>query len=70
MPMTVAIGLITAATLVSIAAPLHPAALQALEKQGLTIVGPIASPGGLAGYAAHIGTEPVALYVTPDGKHV
>ncbi|MEP6558919.1 MAG: thiol:disulfide interchange protein DsbG, partial [Burkholderiales bacterium] len=37
---------------------------------GLTIVGPIASPGGLAGYAARIGTEPVALYVTPDGKHV
>ena len=67
----VALALITTAAMsVAFATTLRPAALQALEKQGLAIVGPIKSPGGVAAYAAHIGTEPVALYVTPDGKHV
>lgn len=47
-----------------------PATLQALQKQGLSIVGTFPSPGGMTAYAAHAGTEPVALYLTPDGKHV
>lgn len=52
------------------AAPERPAALQALEKQGVTIVGTFPAPGGLTAWAAHVGSRPVALYVTPDGKHV
>lgn len=52
------------------AAPERPAALQALEKQGVTIVGTFPAPGGLTAWAAHVGQRPVALYVTPDGKHV
>ncbi len=52
------------------AAPPLPAALQALQKQGLNIVGTFPSPGGMTAYAARAGTQPVALYLTPDGKHV
>ena len=62
-----------AATVAFAATPLPaplPAPLQALEKQGLVIVGTFPSAGGLTAYAAHMGTEPVALYLTPDGKHV
>ncbi len=58
-----------AASLAFAATPL-PAPLQALQKQGISIVGTFPSPGGLTAYAAHMGTEPVALYATPDGKHV
>ncbi|MDW3688612.1 thiol:disulfide interchange protein DsbG [Cupriavidus sp. CV2] len=47
-----------------------PAALRALEKQGLTIVGKMASPTGLTAYAGYMDQQPVALYVTPDGKQV
>ena len=48
----------------------RPAPLRALEKQGMTVVGTFASPGGLTAWAAYIGQQPVALYATPDGKHV
>jgi thiol:disulfide interchange protein DsbG len=48
----------------------RPAPLRALEKQGVTVVGTFASPGGLTAWAAYIGQQPVALYATPDGKHV
>lgn len=47
-----------------------PAAVQALEKKGVTIVGTFPAPGGLAAWAGYTGQHPVALYVTPDGKHV
>ncbi|HEY8707931.1 MAG TPA: thiol:disulfide interchange protein DsbG, partial [Burkholderiaceae bacterium] len=60
---------LTAASAVA-AAPPRPAPLQALEKQGLTIVGTFPSPGGVTAYAAYTGQTPVALYMTPDGKHV
>ena len=62
-----------AATVAFAATPLPaplPAPLQALEKQGLSVVGTFPSPGGVTAYAAHMGTEPVALYLTADGKHV
>lgn len=52
------------------AAAERPAALQALEKQGVSVVGTFAAPGGLTAWAAYIGQRPLALYVTPDGKHV
>lgn len=48
----------------------RPAPVQALEKQGLTVVGSFPSQGGLSAYAAFVGQRPVALYLTPDGKHV
>lgn len=51
------------------AAQPQPAPLLALAKHGLTIIGTFPSPGGLTAYAAYMGQEPVALYVTPDGKH-
>lgn len=52
------------------AAPDRPAALQALEKQGVTVVGTFPASGGLTAWAAYMGQRPVALYATPDGKHV
>jgi thiol:disulfide interchange protein DsbG len=51
-------------------APPRPAALKALETQGLTIVGTFPAPGGLTAWAAYAGQQPVALYAAPDGKHV
>ena len=64
------VALASAVAAFAFAAPPLPAALQALQRQGLTIVGTFPSPGGLTAYAAHMGTEPIALYATPDGKHV
>lgn len=52
------------------AAPERPAALQALQKQGVTVVGTFPAPGGLTAWAGYIGQRPLALYETPDGKHV
>lgn len=68
-----ALGVVTAAafaTSVVIAAPQRPAALQALEKQGVTVVGTFPAPGGLTAWAAYVGQRPVSFFVTPDGKHV
>lgn len=48
----------------------RPAALKALERQGVSIVGTFPAPGGLTAWAAYEGQRPIALYVTPDGKHV
>ena len=64
------VALASAAATLALAATPLPAPLQALEKQGLSIVGTFPSPGGVTAYAAHMGTEPVALYLTADGKHV
>ncbi|WP_407792403.1 thiol:disulfide interchange protein DsbG [Pigmentiphaga litoralis] len=47
-----------------------PAVITALEGQGIEVVGPMPASGGLTGWAAHAGGRPVALYLTPDGKHV
>jgi thiol:disulfide interchange protein DsbG len=47
-----------------------PAALRALESQGLKVVGTFPAPGGLTAWAAYSGKQPVAFYATPDGKHV
>jgi len=65
-----AVGAATIATSVVIASPERPAALQALEKQGVTVVGTFPAPGGLTAWAAYIGQRPLSLFVTPDGKHV
>jgi thiol:disulfide interchange protein DsbG len=61
---------VAAVPLISPAAPARPAALQALEKKGVTIVGTFPAPGGLTAWAGYAGQHPVAIYVTPDGQHV
>lgn len=43
--------------------------LRALERQGLTIHSPMAVPGGLDGFAASAGTQPLAVYVMPDANY-
>jgi len=65
-----AVGIAGVVTQVVVAAPERPAALQALEKQGVTIVGTFPAPGGLTAWAGYIGQRPLSLFVTPDGKHV
>ena len=67
---TAAVGIAGVVTQVVVAAPERPAALQALEKQGVTIVGTFRAPGGLTAWAGYIGQRPLSLFVTPDGKHV
>ena len=63
------LALAVTASAVSAAEPL-PAPVQALEKQGLRIAGPFKSASGLKAYAGVANGNPVALYVTPDGKFV
>lgn len=67
---TAAVAVAAVATSVVMAAPERPAALQAIEKQGVTIVGTFPAPGGLTAWAGYIGQRPISLFVTPDGKHV
>jgi thiol:disulfide interchange protein DsbG len=63
------VGAAVAASAPGAAAP-RPPALKALEAHGLTVVGTFQAPGGLTAWAAYAGQQPVALYETPDGKHV
>lgn len=48
----------------------QPPAIEELKKLGVTVIGKFPAKGGLEAWAAYQGEEPVALYVTPDGKHV
>jgi thiol:disulfide interchange protein DsbG len=47
-----------------------PAPIKALEAKGATIKGSFDAPGGLKGYASEYQKQGMALYLTPDGKHV
>lgn len=47
-----------------------PAPIRSIEEKGVTIVKQFKGPGGLTGFAARAGNRPLALYLTPDGKHV
>nr|WP_158459069.1 thiol:disulfide interchange protein DsbG [Pseudomonas fluorescens] len=47
-----------------------PKAIQQLQAKGAVIKGSFDAPGGLRGYAAEYQNDGVALYLTPDGKHV
>lgn len=67
---TVAIAAAAAVSTLVAAGPERPAALAAIEKQGVTIVGTFPAPGGLTAWAGYIGQRPLSLFVTPDGKHV
>ena len=45
-----------------------PAPIKALEAKGLEIIGTFDAPGGLTGYAGILQQQPMAVYVTSDGK--
>lgn len=47
----------------------HPAPIQALERQGLEVLGTFQAPSGLTGYAGIAANNPVSVYVTADGSH-
>lgn len=46
-----------------------PAPVQAIEKQGITIIKSFDAPGGMKGYLGKYQDMGVTIYVTPDGKH-
>ena len=46
-----------------------PAPIKAIEAQGVEIIGTFAAPGGLTGYAGVAQMQPLAIYLTADGKH-
>lgn len=48
----------------------RPPVLKALEAKGVTVVGAFPSAGGLTAWAGYRGQQPIALYATPDGKHL
>ena len=48
----------------------RPAALKALEEQGLSIVGEFDAPGGLKAWGAYSGNRALAIYNLPDGQHM
>ena len=45
-----------------------PAPIKALEAQGVEVIGTFAAPGGLTGYAGMIEQQPLAIYLSADGK--
>lgn len=45
-----------------------PAPIKALEAQGVEVIGTFAAPGGLTGYAGMVEQQPLAIYLTSDGK--
>lgn len=47
-----------------------PAAIQKIQAKGAKIIGSFDAPDGLRGYAAQYQNRGMALYLTPDGKHV
>lgn len=47
----------------------YPAPIQALEAQGLEVLGTFNAPSGLTGYAGIAAGNPVSVYVTRDGSH-
>lgn len=47
-----------------------PTPIKALEAHGIEVVASFDAPGGVTGYAAVLQHQPIALYLTADGKHV
>ncbi|WP_191486592.1 thiol:disulfide interchange protein DsbG [Pseudomonas sp. FEN] len=47
-----------------------PAPIKSIEAKGAKIIGSFDAPDGLRGYAAQYQNRGMALYLTPDGKHV
>ncbi|WP_313614655.1 thiol:disulfide interchange protein DsbG [Agrobacterium sp.] len=47
-----------------------PPILRTIEGQGIKILGEMKVPGGLRAFAAKAGSQPLAIYLTPDNEHV
>lgn len=47
-----------------------PAPIRKIEEKGAKILGSFDAPDGLKGYAAQYQNRGMAMYLTPDGKHV
>ena len=62
-------GPVLAAAAFNAAAADWPAPVRALESRGMAILGRFDAPAGMSGYAGVVQGEPVAIYVTADGKH-
>ncbi|MDN7139025.1 thiol:disulfide interchange protein DsbG [Pseudomonas sp. JQ170] len=67
LPLTLTLGLL--ASQAAIAEDL-PKAVQQMEAKGVKIKGSFDAPNGLRGYAGEYQNRGMALYLTPDGKHV
>jgi len=67
LPLTLTLGLIVSQAVV---AEDLPKAVQQIEAKGVKIKGSFDAPDGLRGYAAQYQGRGMALYLTPDGKHV
>lgn len=48
----------------------YPEILRTIEQQGIRILGEMQVPGGLRAFAAKAGSQPLAIYLTPDNQHV
>ncbi|MBJ6722705.1 thiol:disulfide interchange protein DsbG [Bacillus sp. PR5] len=48
----------------------YPEILRTIQQQGIKILGPMQVPGGLRAFAAKAGSQPLAIYLTPDNQHV
>ena len=59
----------TAPTVVEASATKKPPVIEAIEAQGLEVIGEFDAPSGLRGYAGVAGQQPVAVYATADGEH-
>ncbi|MDA8129595.1 MAG: thiol:disulfide interchange protein DsbG [Betaproteobacteria bacterium] len=46
-----------------------PAPIKALQAEGVEVVGTFKAPSGLTGYAGRVGQQPLAIYLTGDGKY-
>jgi thiol:disulfide interchange protein DsbG len=48
----------------------YPEILKTIEQQGIRILGEMQVPGGLRAFASKAGSQPLAIYLTPDNQHV
>lgn len=67
LPLTLTLGLLASQAVI---AEDLPKAVQQIEAKGVNIKGSFDAPNGLRGYAAEYQNRGMALYLTPDGKHV
>ena len=50
--------------------PAVPAPIAAMKQFGVEVIGPLKAQGGLQAWAGQRQGQPLAMYLTPDGKHV
>ncbi|MDD2061319.1 thiol:disulfide interchange protein DsbG [Pseudomonas sp. GD03860] len=67
LPLALTLGLLASQ---AVTAEELPKAVQQMEAKGVKIKGSFDAPNGLRGYAGEYQNRGMALYLTPDGKHV